>query len=110
MKISVRKSLQKNKFWVHHIYINKNNTIDYPAGDENSKTGLLVNSDSDMITQDNNNVKSSKDVAASASSLLKENKKLAEMVDYRKRMSRLSKQTDYKRSDVRKKECSEQKK
>ena len=36
------------------------------------------------------------DTTASASSLLKENKKLAEMVDYWKRMSRLSKQTDYK--------------
>ncbi|MBR1763487.1 MAG: hypothetical protein IJ731_09020 [Eubacterium sp.] len=48
-------------------------------------------------------IRYSKDVVSSASSLLQENKKLAEMVDYWKRMAQLSKQKDYKRRDVRKK-------
>ena len=41
------------------------------------------------------------DTTVNNSSLLKENKKLGEMVEYWKRMARLSKQTDYKRQDVR---------
>lgn len=87
VKISVRKSLQKNKFWVHHIYINKNTTIDYPVGDNTSKTGLLVNSDNSKLSQNSSNVKHSKDVEDYVMEpLIKQNEKLQKTVEYYKMM------------------------
>ena len=45
LKISVKKSLQKNKFWVHHIYININST-QLIAGDNQAKTNNVYTFDS----------------------------------------------------------------
>ena len=58
VKISVRKSLQKNKFWVHQISVaeKKNVAFDLPAG-EISKTGYRAESDNDRLSQSGANVK-----------------------------------------------------
>ena len=58
IKISVRKSLQKNKFWVHQISVaeKKNAAFDLPAG-ENSKTGYRAESDNERVSQSGDNVK-----------------------------------------------------
>ena len=61
IRVTVRKSLQKNKFWVHNIYTNEKNTINLSAGDNISKTDYLTDSDNDMLTQDLSNVKFTKD-------------------------------------------------
>ncbi|MGN0527905.1 MAG: hypothetical protein ACI4IE_02140 [Eubacterium sp.] len=87
IRITVRKSLQKNKFWVHNIYTNEKNTTDLSAGESFSKTDYLTDSDSDMITQDLSNVKFSKDVEDyDVKSLIKQNKKLQKSVEYYKMM------------------------
>ena len=57
VKIAVRKSLQKNKFWVHQIYVDKKSTNDRPAGENFSKTGLLAVGDENNIAQNTDDVK-----------------------------------------------------
>lgn len=79
IRVTVRKSLQKNKFWVHNIYTNEKNTTDLSAGENISKTDYLTDSDSSMLTQDLSNVKFSKDVTFTQSeidSLQNENREL----------------------------------
>ena len=56
VKATIRKSLQKNKFYVHHIYI-KNNIGTTSAGVQLTNSKTAFNSDIDStITQDDNNV------------------------------------------------------
>ncbi len=87
IRITVRKSLQKNKFWVHNIYTNEKNTTDLSAGESFSKTDYLTDSDDGMLTQDLSNVKFSKDVEDyDMESLIKQNEKLQKTVEYYKMM------------------------
>lgn len=87
IRITVRKSLQKNKFWVHNIYTNEKNTTDLSAGESFSKTDYLTDSDDGMLTQDLSNVKFSKDVENyDMESLIKQNEKLQKTVEYYKMM------------------------
>ncbi len=94
IRITVRKSLQKNKFWVHNIYTNEKNTTDLSAGESFSKTDYLTDSDDDMLTQDLSNVKFSKDVEDyDINSLIKQNKKLQKSVEYYKMMMGYNRRT-----------------
>ncbi len=54
--IAVRKSLQKNKFWLHQIEFN-NNTEALPAGTKSSKTELKNLGTFESISQNNDGVK-----------------------------------------------------
>lgn len=57
VRIAVRKSPQKNQFWVHQIDIIKNSDEDIPAGAESSKTGVQSLITDNSISHDDKDVK-----------------------------------------------------
>ena len=57
IKISVKQSAQKNKFWVHNVYINENVTGQGAGTSKSSKTPYKTDDNTDRIPQDSGIVK-----------------------------------------------------
>ena len=61
IKITVRKSPQNNKFWVHHIYIEKGTERTSAGTSKSSKTAFIPFGATNSISQSENNVNTKND-------------------------------------------------
>ena len=61
IKITVRKSPQNNKFWVHHIYIEKGTERTSAGTSKSSKTAVIPFGATNSISQSENNVNTKND-------------------------------------------------
>ena len=61
IKITVRKSPQNNKFWVHHIYIEKGTERNSAGTSKSSKTAFIPFGATNSISQSENNVNTKND-------------------------------------------------
>ena len=61
IKITVRKSPQNNKFWVHHIYIEKGTERTSAGTSKSSKTAFIPFDATNSISQSENNVNTKND-------------------------------------------------
>ena len=61
IKITVRKSPQNNKFWVHHIYIGKGTERTSAGTSKSSKTAFIPFGATNSISQSENNVNTKND-------------------------------------------------